>query len=377
MRSGRGRGILIRVLVVGLALLLLEGAASFLVFAWKARMTFWPPTPERSHTVYDPELGWVGAAGTTARNVYGPGLDVTTNGQGFRNRRDFGRRVPDGRIRVIALGDSFTLGHDVADDDSWPARMEAWCAGVEAPNMGQSGYGIDQSYLWYLRDGRPLDHHVLVFSIIALDIDRTRLSRMILYGKPVLRIVDGELVARNVPVPRGPYVWPVLTQNLRLLWNLRSVELVQTLVDRFGSPAPGDPWAVGESEARELATAIFEDLQRRTAANGVRMLLVHLPHLSQSDPSMLSTPPRTAMEAIRGAAELGIEVLDLTPAFEAIPDPERRSLFIEGSRLEGAGRHYSAAGNDFVARRIASALVDRSWIPASACDVEAMREAGR
>ena len=37
--------------------------------------------------------------------------------------------------------------------------------------MGQGGYGIDQAYLWYKRDGTKLDHDVQIL----------RLSLMIFY----------------------------------------------------------------------------------------------------------------------------------------------------------------------------------------------------
>ncbi|MGH9888315.1 MAG: hypothetical protein ACREBE_22465, partial [bacterium] len=206
-----------------LTLVMIEGVASLGVFVWQTRMTFFPPLPDRAHTSYDPELGWASRKSDVARDAFGPGVDVTTNARGFRNTRDFSTEVPPGKTRVVCLGDSFTLGFRVADGDSWPARFETICPNVEAPNMGLSGYGIDQDYLWYLRDGVGLDQQVLVLAFIDDDLDRVRRDALLGYGKPVLRLVDGALSVQNVPVPRASYLSPVLTQNLQALGYLRMV----------------------------------------------------------------------------------------------------------------------------------------------------------
>jgi len=295
-------------LAAGLVFVLLEGVASLAFFVWSVRMSYWRPLPERSHTVYDPELGWASRKGSVARDVFGPGLDVSTNARGFRNASEFQASVAPDKTRVVALGDSFTLGYGVGDADSWPASLERLCPRLEVPNMGQSGYGIDQSYLWYLRDGRVIDQDVLVLAFIDDDLLRVRHDDMLGYGKPVLRLIDGELVATNVPVPRAPYLLPVLTQNLALLERLRLVELPRALVARFAPrPVPGE--TMSEAEAQQVDEAIFRALARDAAERDARLLLVHLPHLAQGRPDRIAELPAlgvAALERVRQQAVVGV-----------------------------------------------------------------------
>jgi len=48
------------------------------------------------------------------------------NSQGFRNTREFGREPPPGVLRILSLGDSFTAGYRVGQDETFSARLEAW-----------------------------------------------------------------------------------------------------------------------------------------------------------------------------------------------------------------------------------------------------------
>lgn len=353
-------------LAAGLVFALLEGVASLAFFVWSARMSYWRPLPERSHTVYDPELGWASRKASVARDVFGPGLDVTTNARGFRNASEFEVSVPPDKMRVVALGDSFTLGYGVADSDSWPAALERLCPRLEVPNMGQSGYGIDQSYLWYLRDGRVIDQDVLVLAFIDDDLLRVRHDDMLGYGKPVLRLIDGELVATNVPVPRAPYLLPALTQNLALLERLRMVELPRALIARFAPrPVPGE--TMSEAEAQQVDEAIFRALARAAAERDARLLLVHLPHLAQDRPDQIAELPALGVAALERVRAEGLVFADLAEELARVPDPERRELFEARTRDRGAGAHYSALGNRFIAGAIAARLARLGWIPESSC----------
>lgn len=367
MKAGRGRCVLSGLLALGIVFALLEGVASLAYFVWWARMHYWQPLPERAHTVYDSELGWVSEKSHVAKDVFGPGLNVTTNARGFRNDSEFSVEVPPGMTRVIALGDSFTLGFEVGDADSWPASLENECPRLEVPNMGQSGYGIDQSYLWYERDGRAIDHQVLVLAFIDDDLSRVRADNMLGYGKPVLALVDGRLVAKNVPVARAPYLLPVLTQNLMLFEQLRVVELPRALIAHFAPGRAKGP-VLSEAEAERVDEAIFRALQRETAERGARLLLVHLPHLAEGRPSELAELPAFGASALRRVSADGIVFADLLDEMSRVPDPERQELFQARTLNNGPGAHYSAKGNRFIAAAIGERLRRLGWLPPNACD---------
>ncbi len=365
--AGRARRALSGLVAVGLVFALLEGVASLAYFAWWARMHYWRPLPERAHTVYDPELGWTSVKGRVSADVFGPGLHVTTNARGFRNTSEFTKEIPAGKTRVVALGDSFTLGYDVGDGDSWPAWLEKLCPGLEVPNMGQSGYGIDQSLLWYQRDGIDLDHQVLVLAFIDDDLSRVQMDHMAGYGKPVLERVDGRLVARNVPVPRAPYLLPALTQNLVLLEKLRLVELPRAILAHFSWPGVASSPAHSDAEAELVDEAILRALGEVAAQRSSQLLLVHLPHLATGRPAELAELPDFGAAALARVAADGLAYADLRDEMQREPDPERRELFQPGTVENGAGGHYSPKGNRFVAAAVAERLTTLGMIPREAC----------
>ena len=107
--------------ILVLLLALLEGVASLALLGRDLSSTRLPA--ERRHTRNDPELGWVNRANLAVPNMYGPGIALHTNAQGFRNVRNFAPAVPAGAMRAICSGDSFTLGYGVADKDTWCARL--------------------------------------------------------------------------------------------------------------------------------------------------------------------------------------------------------------------------------------------------------------
>lgn len=365
--SSRSQSLLVGLVISAVALLVLEGGASVLVFALKARMEIQHELIERAHSSYDPELGWVNNRSLRMPDLYGPGRALTINAQGFRNEREFPREVPAGKARVVALGDSFTLGVGVGDADSWPANLERDCPGVESPNMGQGGYGIDQSYLWYMRDGDAIDHQVLVFAVIADDFERIRSTDFSGYGKPILRLVSGEIVKGNVPVPRVSYEIPHLVRNLHLLSGLRTVELLQLLAGREVRPVWKRNEIEGEEEAGQVAEQIFSRLARARREHGGALVLVVLPNLSSADPTQLAPLPGFARAALEHSAARGIALVDLTPDFLRISEPERHALFIARSESAEAAGHFSAAGNALVAHAVAKRLGELGLVPPDAC----------
>src|SRR5438876_3754019 len=75
---------------------------------------------------------------------------LTTNSAGLRGQVEYAPERPAGVRRVIAVGDSFTFGVQVRDDETMPAQLEGalnrrgrW----EVLNLAVPGYGTDQQWL--------------------------------------------------------------------------------------------------------------------------------------------------------------------------------------------------------------------------------------
>lgn len=64
-----------------------------------------------------------------------------------KDTRPIARNFETGQSYLaISFGDSFTLGHEVDDDETWQAAFEQM-TGMPILNMGVGGYGIDQAVL--------------------------------------------------------------------------------------------------------------------------------------------------------------------------------------------------------------------------------------
>ena len=346
----RGRAVRLllgNVLVVVLLFTLLEGAASILFVTHEIATT--PGIPERQHAEHDELLGWANRPNTSLPDYYGPGAGVRINGQGFRAAREFSRTVPAGKRRVVCSGDSFTFGYGVADEEAWCARLSALDPRLETINMGLGGYGVDQAYLWYRRDGTAFDHDVLLFAFLTDDFDRMRSDRFMGYGKPRLVVRNDSLFIANRPVPNTSWLTRRRALHGETLARLSVVRLGRKLLgDRPADPAVRER---ADAELRAVVAAIFADLRRINEAKGSQLVLAYLPgawdYMGDGDTDAW----RAWVQA--EAARQDIAFLDLVEELRRLPPTGI-------DRLYAPNLHFSVAGNrwaaDVLQRRLAGLL---------------------
>jgi hypothetical protein len=298
--------------------------------------------------------------------MYGKGVWFRSNHQGFRNDRDFARAIAPGKTRIICSGDSFTLGYGVDNDHTWCRLLETIDPRLETVNMGQGGYGVDQSYLWYKRDGLKLDHNLHLLAFTTVDFYRMREATLLGYGKPILKPSGAGLATVNVPVPKRPAVMPWITENLEVLDQLRLVELLrQVLGGKKKSAEKLD--AGGDYPIREVTSRIFRDLRDTARARKAALVLVYLPFLKDFEHPVAVQALR---EFIAGeSSRQEIPFIDLTVAFAALPKEEYTKLFIPRGALSSphSAGHYNNEGNRFVAENLYARL---SSIPNTAVFLE-------
>ncbi|HXI19594.1 MAG TPA: hypothetical protein VNH46_00830, partial [Gemmatimonadales bacterium] len=302
------------------AIALIEGFASLGLLVWDVAHSHQVPLAERLHTRYDTLLGWVNRPDVSLPDMYGPGIGLTTNPQGFRGSQPVTPTVPPGQRRIVCSGDSFTLGYGVADDRTWCARLGQLLPGVEAVNMGQGGYGIGQAYLWYARDG-AFEHQLQLFAFIYNDLDRMVADQFLGYPKPVLRLQDGSLAVANVPVPRQ-------TRFRRFLHNVATRVRELRLGEGLRRLASGTerPRSVRQDSLHwQVAEAVFDRLARLDRRRGSGLVLVYLPARPDLQPSRLDNRRRWLAQY---AARTGVRAIDLTPELRALPAQAADSLFL-------------------------------------------------
>ena len=334
-------------------LLLVEGIASV---AYTFRDAFaskrWA---EHLHTEYDRELGWVNLPNVYLPNLYGPGKYLTTNSQRFRNNTDFTKSVLPGKTRIICSGDSFTLGYGVDNDHTWPQLLASRTADMETVNMGQGGYGADQAYLWYKRDGVALDHDIQVFGFIADDFRRMQTLTFIGYGKPILVVENGHLVIRNVPVPRSVEVWsPKLARVQTALFNLNITRLLRSVFGRDTTPPVLQMKKELNPETSRVLTYMLDDLIAINRAKNSVLVLAYLPTRDEGESGAY-----WRKFLAEYARQHGLLYLDLADDLHRLPPQQVEQFFIArgANDYQGASGHYTEAGNAFIADLIYRGLI--------------------
>lgn len=357
-------------IAVAVIFLLIEGLASFILFFQSVAST--PPVAERTHTQYDAELGWVNQPNVDIQNMYGPGLHLTTNAQGFRNDEDFSPTVPAGQLRIICSGDSFTLGYGVDNEHTWCQQLAALDNRLQTVNMGQGGYGVDQAYLWYKRDGTALDHDVHLFTFITNDFERMRSDSFLGYGKPLLGVQDGRLVVGNVPVPERAFYVPWLTQNSESLKKLKTVQLLSRLFQNSAQAETNNELTENNWLLERVNVGILKDLQQLNREQNSILVLVYLPTLSdyQFDPQGDTEQWRQKVRL--AAQDLGIPFIDLIEEFRTLPANDVPALFLREGEVDfpGAAGHYTVSGNEYIAQRLYEELTALPEVAGRLADVQ-------
>jgi hypothetical protein len=354
--------VIVLIIVPLLLIVLLEGGSGFVLLARALRRGD-PGLAMRNqrHAQYDSALGWVSTPGFSVADMYGPGAGLHIDVRGFRTG---GKADPHGALsgpRAVCSGDSFTFSPGVADDRAWCALLESLTPGLTTVNMGQNGYGLDQVYLWYKRDGAKLAHDVQVLAYITDDFRRMQLGTVFGFAKPVLEIRNDSLVTTNTPIaPYDAYTrrfWTgvVVRSELRLV---RLYQLVRDKVShRLGpSSGPGDA-AAQDSLTWMKVRRIIDDLAQINRVKGSTLVLVHLPVIEDYWDSD-ADPWRERMRAAAAGGEF--EFVDLVDGLRRLPADSVEQMFFGNGipgYADGVG-HYSVAGNAWVAEQLHRRLLE-------------------
>jgi len=148
----------------------------------------------RANTGYlnhDELLGWRLKDGINADGF-------TTSEFGIRNN---GARRPVPPEAIIAVGDSFTAGSGVRDEETWPAQLERALA-IPVINGAAGAWGVDQMILRAETLAERVRPTAIVVGVMAWDSHR---NGYVVFGggyKPWFDIQDGVPVLKGVPVPQ-------------------------------------------------------------------------------------------------------------------------------------------------------------------------------
>ncbi|RJQ18468.1 MAG: hypothetical protein C4560_07265 [Nitrospiraceae bacterium] len=148
---------------------------------------------------YDPSRGWRSKSNIRNMTVFG-NKTLNTNSNGFRGDKDYSYIKNPNKLRIITIGDSFTFGDEVSDNETYSYYLQQMLPQVEVINMGVHGYGHDQMLILLREEGLKYKPDIVILGFLPMDMSRNLLAFRD-YAKPKFVLDDGELKLTGVPIP--------------------------------------------------------------------------------------------------------------------------------------------------------------------------------
>jgi hypothetical protein len=188
-----------------------------------------------------------------------------TNSSGIRGDTEYLKDRNSAVIRVAMIGDSFTLGEEVGESETFSYQLQELWPHAEVINFGVGGYGIDQVLLQLESTVPQYRPDVVVMGFIRDDMRRS-MWRFRHHSKPLFEL-GAELVLTNVPVPDREAVLA------REKFRLRSWDILNVIWDEIR-------WRQGwfDIDMVNLGEAIMTRMLTAIEAMGAQAVFVYLPH---------------------------------------------------------------------------------------------------
>lgn len=217
---------------------------------------------------YHPTRGWALKRGIEGMNVF-DGKILNSNSKGLRGKTEYDYQRTPGNQRILVLGDSFTFGTEVSDDETYSHYLESSLPHTEVINLGVQGYGHDQMLLYLKEEGVKYHPDLVILGFVFWDIYRNLLKDFG-YAKPKFDLIADGLQLTNVPVPSPDRVLaeePYRLKTLDLMVILRGQLLLKL--------------GVTETRARDLTQAILNEMVKTTRSIGAVPVFIYLPVRSE------------------------------------------------------------------------------------------------
>jgi lysophospholipase L1-like esterase len=336
----------------------------------------------KTFVVPDEELGWALRPSSMGWYRYEGAARIQINSAGFRGP-EIRREKPAGVFRVAVIGDSFTIGLDVPDEQIFTHLLEKRLNGnpcvrgqrVEVLNFGVGGYGTLQELMVLRKHAlayRP--DLVLLMFFSGNDVsDNSRAIRQSMTDEAPFLVPDGRggwLVDNSFHDRRGwwlklgpPIVYhsrmlQVANQARKVISMRRSQHVPQPVVHREESK--DDPLIEEAWKVTAVLTQIFRDECRRA---GVDLLVGIIPKPESAGPDAAVLRGDESAVVIdrrfeRICRDLGIDSLPLFPALAKYASENNRHVCGFPSTMLGQG-HWNRNGHLVAGETLAAAICAR------------------
>ena len=301
-----------------------------------------------SFTVEDPELTWVNkkSVDTEAR---GPdySYQVKTNSLGLRGSEL--QPAPAGRI--LLLGDSYTFGSGVNDDETFAAQLQQQIEATDAKgwhvvNAGVTGYGARQSYKYAQRVWDEVQPKAVVYTHCGNDFgDDLRFAsgtyRSVRNWLPGRRFLKENSVVYNL-------VKPIFLAALSRLGVYNpDIEFEAENEGALVSNLKNETWARG----RDLTCETLGELRDEAKKRGAAFMVSTVGFWAADNKINFSTDAQALIDCLKAK---DIPFVDPSAVFPTVEEKPWTNAHSAG--------HYSVFGNSLFARSLHAGLVQQGVI---------------
>jgi len=225
-----------------------------------------------SFDTYHPTRGWTLKPNLKDISVF-KNKNLSSNSKGVRGKKEYSYSKPDGTIRILLIGDSYSFGEEVSDTETFAYYLEQSLDNVEVINLSIHGYGHDQMLLYLKEEGIKYHPDIIMLGYIEDDKTRNTLSFRD-YAKPRFQIKGTKLVLSNRAIASPE---DMLKKEK---WRSRFFDLVSilyyTYLDRKG---------VLIERQEQLSKAILNEITSVSKGMGAVPIFIYLTGL-RDDPEM-------------------------------------------------------------------------------------------
>ena len=271
------------------------------------------PLDERNNLYqFDDKLGWFPKKNENVVFKGSREIKVKHNKFGFRDD-EHGEKTKE---RILFIGDSFTWGYDVEEEERFTNLLQNRIENWEMLNLGVSGYGTDQAFI-LLQDRFDQYQPDIVFLTFCSN-DTWENSSRVIYGgyyKPYYVLKESGIELHGVPVEKS---YRYLFSQYPLLAKSRTLYVISRFIHEMVRPDDLDD---------DPTEAIFIAMKKYVEERGSKLII----GFTNADATSKET---------KWCKQNNIDYLLL------------KNTFIYPSN----GNHWTPAGHQFVAEKIFSYL---------------------
>jgi hypothetical protein len=264
---------------------------------------------------------------------------VTIDKRGIRSNDN--TAAPSKPDKILAVGDSFTFGGQVANSETWPSCLERE-TGMRVDNGGVFGYGTAQALKRAEVLARAETYSAVILSVlVGRDFERDRLSYRSGFAKPAVIRKDGKLLWSASPDPyrSGTKYNPSTSQTVLFLnkYSLVGSYFIGKMLADPSNNILGDRLTVVHPEAADKNDILAWTVQE-LARLGVKRRIVMLQYDSHYGDKDATEERRLLLEAI---AQAKVEHVD---TYATLASLDKRALW---------RGHHTPYGNTVVCKDVA------------------------